>query len=324
MNSSAARSDRGYFTLADAWRQFWRHPSPWMIGATLVAALAARIVVSDWQIADALLAAVMAAVFPFFEWMVHVFILHWRPRRIGRLIIDPLLARKHREHHADPRIAALIFIPGKALPWVLGGAIPIALLTFPRVGHGLTFLVFTMTLGLGYIWTHHLIHTDYQPRTPVYRAIWRNHRLHHFKNEHYSFTITTSGTADRVPRTRPDPATISTSPTAKKLHANTGVDAPQNRQRQERSRQKRRKRHRNPPGQCLYRNQRNRNISRLPTVLRAAIQIRKSQAVFGFSRGRESFARMVITHAVVPRGGDVRHVLELSASKCGYAGRLCR
>ena len=39
-----------------------------------------------------------------------------------------------------------------------------------------------------YEWCHYLIHTDYKPKTAVYRAIWRNHRLHHFKNEHYWFT----------------------------------------------------------------------------------------------------------------------------------------
>ena len=62
-------------------REFSRHPSPWMIGATLVAALAARIAVGDWQLTDALVPLAMLAVFPFFEWMVHVFVLHWRPRQ---------------------------------------------------------------------------------------------------------------------------------------------------------------------------------------------------------------------------------------------------
>ena len=49
--------------------------------------------------------------------------------------------------------------------------------------------------------------------------MWRNHRQHHFKNEHYWFTVTTAGTADRVLGTYPDPATVATSPTAKNLHA---------------------------------------------------------------------------------------------------------
>ena len=48
--------------------------------------------------------------------------------------------------------------------------------------------------------------------------MWRNHRLHHYKNEHYWFTVTTAGTADRLFGTYPDPATVPTSPTAKNLH----------------------------------------------------------------------------------------------------------
>jgi sterol desaturase/sphingolipid hydroxylase (fatty acid hydroxylase superfamily) len=84
---------------------------------------------------------------------------------------------------------------------------------------GLTYLVFIAMLGLSYEWSHYLIHSDYKPKTRVYRAIWRNHRQHHFKNEHYWFTVTSSGTADRVLGTYPDQATVATSPTAKNLHA---------------------------------------------------------------------------------------------------------
>ena len=206
------------FTLSDAGRQFWKHPSPWMIAATLVAAFGVRVAVSDWQITDAIAPVVMVAAFPFFEWVIHVCILHWRPRRIGRITVDPLLARKHRDHHVDPRDVPLIFIPWQSLLWVLPLAIAIALLAISRIGLGLTFLAFLTVLGLGYEWMHYLIHSDYKPKTRVYRAVWRHHRLHHFKNEHYWFTVTTSGTADRALRTYPDPATVATSPTAKNLH----------------------------------------------------------------------------------------------------------
>ena len=211
-------SRKAAFTLSDAGRQFWKHPSPWMIGATLVVAFVARGVVGDWQLTDAIVPVVMIAAFPFFEWVIHVCILHWRPRRIGGVKVDPLLARKHREHHVDPRDVPLIFIPWQSLLWVLPLAIAIALLAFPRVGMGLTFLAFLTVLGLGYEWMHHLIHSDYKPKTRVYRAVYRHHRLHHFKNEHYWFTVTSAGTADRVLRTSPDPATVATSPTAKNLH----------------------------------------------------------------------------------------------------------
>jgi hypothetical protein len=213
---------RRAFTLADARREFWRHPSPWLIGGTLVAAVGARLAVGDWQPTEALVPATMVAVFPFVEWVIHVCVLHWRPRRIGRLRVDPLLARKHREHHVDPRVVGLIFIPWQALLWVLPVALAVALLAFPRLGMGLTFLVSLTALGMAYEWCHYLIHSDYKPRTAAYRAIWRNHRQHHFKNEHYWFTVTSAGTADRVLGTCPDPATVTTSPTAKNLHATTG------------------------------------------------------------------------------------------------------
>ena len=219
MTASTARTARQGFTLSDARREFWKHPSPWMIGVTLVAALTVRIVAGDWQITDALVLVVMLAVFPFFEWTVHVFVLHWRPRRVGALTIDPLLAREHRKHHIDPRDIPLIFIPWKALLWVLPLAVAIALLAFPRLGLGLTYLVFITVLGLGYEWTHYLIHSDYKPRTRVYQAIWRNHRQHHYKSEHYWYTVTSSGTADRVLGTYPHPETTPGSPTAKNLHA---------------------------------------------------------------------------------------------------------
>jgi len=210
---------RKAFTLRDAWREFWHYPSPWMILATLVGAFTARIMLGDWQYTDALVPVVMVAAFPFFEWVIHVFILHWRPRRVGGLTIDSLLARKHREHHLAPRSVPEIFIPWPALLWVLPVAIAVALLAFPRPGLGLTFLAFLTVLGLAYEWSHYLIHSDYKPKTRMYRAIYRDHRLHHFKNEHYWFTVTSSGTADRVLRTYPSPADVPTSPTAKNLHA---------------------------------------------------------------------------------------------------------
>jgi hypothetical protein len=216
--TTIAHTTRRAFSLSDARREFWKHPSPWIIAATLVAALAARVAVGDWQITDAIVPVVMIAGFPFLEWVIHVFILHWRPRRVGGVTVDPLLARKHREHHVDPRDVPLIFIPWQSLLWVVVTEIAITLLAFPRPGMGLTFLAFLAVLGIGYEWSHYLIHSDYKPKTSAYRAIWRHHRLHHFKNEHYWFTVTSAGTADRVLRTSPAPATVPTSATAKNLH----------------------------------------------------------------------------------------------------------
>jgi len=212
-----ARRRNRQMSLGEAFRAFVDHPSPWMIGTLLVGATAARGLVGDWRWTDALVPVVMVALFPVVEWVVHVFVLHWRPRRVAGVRLDSLLARKHREHHADPRDLPLVFIPWQVLARLLPVYVLVALLAFPRLGLGLTFLAFLGVLGMFYEWTHYLIHSDYKPRTRAFRAVWRNHRLHHYKNENYWFTVTSSGTADRLFGTYPDPGSIATSATAKSL-----------------------------------------------------------------------------------------------------------
>ena len=82
MTVATERAARKGFTLRDAGREFSKYPSPWVIGVTVAAALTARLAVGDWQITDALVPVVMLALFPFFEWVIHVFILHWRPKSV--------------------------------------------------------------------------------------------------------------------------------------------------------------------------------------------------------------------------------------------------
>jgi hypothetical protein len=96
----------------------------------------------------------------------------------------------------------------------------VAWLATPSTSWMLTLLVSVYGIKLGYEWTHYLVHSDYRPRSRWFRSVWRNHRLHHYKNEHYWFTVTSAGTADRLFGTYPaDPAAVPTSPTVKQLHA---------------------------------------------------------------------------------------------------------
>jgi len=209
---------RTQVTLGSTFREFWKHPSPWMILATLVGALVWRVVEGDWRLSDLWAPAILVAFFPVLEWVIHVFILHWRPRKVAGVLVDSELARDHRRHHADPRDIPLVFIPWRSLIAVIASEVAIGLLAFPRLGQGLTWILAVATTGLLYEWTHYLIHSDYRPKSRVYKAVWRNHRLHHYKNEHYWFTVTTTSTADRLFGTYPDPATVETSRTAKNLH----------------------------------------------------------------------------------------------------------
>ena len=204
--------------LDAAWREFWKHPSPWLISSCLLLSVLARVSVGGGSWWELLIPATLLALFPIIEWVIHVVVLHWKPRALGPLQIDPLLARDHRAHHADPRDLPLVFIPWRALLWLLPAYAAIALLAMPSLSSALTLLVSVYGIKAFYEWTHYLVHSDYRPRSRWYRAVWRNHRLHHYKNEHYWFTVTTSGTADRLFGTFPDPAGVPKSPTARALH----------------------------------------------------------------------------------------------------------
>jgi sterol desaturase/sphingolipid hydroxylase (fatty acid hydroxylase superfamily) len=198
--------------------EFWRHPSPWLISGFLLLSVVGRLVVGGGSWWELMIPVALIALFPVIEWLIHVGILHWRPRRLAGLEVDSLLARKHREHHADPRDLPLVFIPWQVLTWLLPAYVVVALLAVPSGPAVWSLLVSIFALKFGYEWTHYLIHSDYRPRHRAYRAVWRNHRLHHYKNEHYWFTVTSAGTADRLFGTYPDPETVTTSATAKNLH----------------------------------------------------------------------------------------------------------
>jgi sterol desaturase/sphingolipid hydroxylase (fatty acid hydroxylase superfamily) len=116
-------------------------------------------------------------------------------------------------------VLPLVFIPWQVELWLLPSYVAVALLLFPAQAAGATFLVAVGALMFNYEWVHFLVHSDYRPRTRAFRAVWRNHRLHHYKNEHYWFTVTTAGTADRLFGTYPDAADVPTSGTVRALHS---------------------------------------------------------------------------------------------------------
>jgi hypothetical protein len=121
---------RGSTTLGEEARFFWSQTNPRIMAATLVAVLAARLVVGDWRLDDVWIALGLIAAQPFVEWVIHVAVLHYRPVTILGREVDFLLARKHREHHADPTVVELIFVP-----------LPALLRLIPLVGLGLWLLL---------------------------------------------------------------------------------------------------------------------------------------------------------------------------------------
>jgi hypothetical protein len=192
-----------------------------LLAPIVVAALAVRIALGGWSGWDAVVAGGILALQPFTEWVIHVTVLHWKPRRLGRITVDPLGARRHRQHHRDPKIIGLVLVPRPILVVSCLALVPFYLLVAPTVRLAVTAMVTSSVMYLTYEWTHFLIHSSYRPKGRYYRYIYRAHRLHHFRNEKFWFGVTVH-VADHVLRTFPGKDDVPVSATAFTL----GVAAP--------------------------------------------------------------------------------------------------
>jgi hypothetical protein len=222
---SVPRRRGGALTLADCWRSFIRRPSPRLLSLAILGALVLRVLLGHPSWRDAVWVAGLVAVTPPVEWLIHVYILHARPLRIGRFTLDLMAAQEHRAHHREPSIlngvlipayAIFIFVPMIAVTiWVL--SFPIALiLGGDRLAQASSGLVVGCMILASYEWCHYLIHTPYQPRSRYFRSISRGHRLHHYKNEHYWFGVT-STVGDHLLHTAPEQSSVPRSSTARTL-----------------------------------------------------------------------------------------------------------
>ncbi len=207
-------------SLGAAARTFARWRSPQVILTLLLLTLAGRILVGNWSWWDLLVPALILAAQPFTEWLIHVFLLHFKPREMGGRTIDPLVSRKHRAHHADPKDVGLVFVPMPALFGLVFGLAAVLLPTMP-LSRGLSALLAAYAMLFVYEWTHFLIHSSYRPRHRLYRYVWRAHRNHHFRNEHYWFGVTVN-LADHVLHTFPERSAVEVSPTVRTLGIEAG------------------------------------------------------------------------------------------------------
>jgi hypothetical protein len=218
---SAARLGRDVKTLDHAWREFRANRSPKIIAGAIVAAAALRIALGGFTWRDGVAAAGMLVVYPFGEWAIHVYLLHLKPFRLRGRRVELATAKAHREHHEHPNHLGLILLAPLEAAALLLLAVPAVLAVF-SIFLPLRALVSAAFAGyvlIGvYEWTHFLIHTAYRPRSAAYKAVWRNHRLHHFKNEHYWHGITNT-LADHVLRTAPDQKEVPRSTTARTLQS---------------------------------------------------------------------------------------------------------
>jgi len=212
-------------SLRAALPRFLAHPSPLILLTALVTSAGLRLGLGAFSAADLLPVLGLLVYWPFQEWLIHVFLLHARPFTLLGRRFDLALARKHRTHHANPEDLDILFIP-------LGSyllSIPFLALVWwgltPRLELALTGATLHLALGLRYEWVHFLIHTRYRPRTPWFRRLWRNHRLHHFRNERHWYGVSMLA-ADRVLGTGGDERSVETSPTCRTLGLGEPISAP--------------------------------------------------------------------------------------------------
>jgi sterol desaturase/sphingolipid hydroxylase (fatty acid hydroxylase superfamily) len=208
-------------TLRGAARIFVGTFSARVLIPVVVVVAATRIALGGWRWWDLGVAAIILSAQPFTEWLIHVNVLHWKPRTIGRFTIDPLGARRHRQHHADPKILGLVLVPRPIMLVSCLLIVPIYWLIMPTWRLTLMGLLTSYAMYLLYEWIHFLIHSSYRPKGWYYRYVYRAHRLHHYRNENYWFGVTVH-IADHVLRTFPGKDDVPVSPTAFTL----GVEQP--------------------------------------------------------------------------------------------------
>ena len=208
-----ARDTPGEFS--EALRVFCGHSSPRLLILAALVTLTARVVVGSWSALDLLVPVVIASLWPLLEWLIHVHLLHFRPRTVLGIRIDPLNARRHREHHLDPWRFERAFIPVPGLLFALAKLLAVAALSPWPVAW--TAVLSTVLLGLHYEWVHYLAHVRYCPRSHRYRTLVLNHRRHHFKSEkHWMGVSMLSG--DLLMGTAAEPHHVEHSPTVRHLH----------------------------------------------------------------------------------------------------------
>lgn len=213
MSASRAALPR---TFGDAVRVFFRHGSPRILAAVVAVGLAGRVALGGVGWLDLAPFAVLVAIWPLQEWLIHVFILHYEPRRFAGRTFDFDVPRKHRAHHADPWRLDLVFIPQHVFAYGLPLHALFWWAVMPTPQLALSGFTAYFVLALHYEWVHYIAHIPWTSPLAFHRARVKNHRRHHFKNEHYWYGVTmTSG--DRWLGTQPDVDEVETSPTARDL-----------------------------------------------------------------------------------------------------------
>jgi sterol desaturase/sphingolipid hydroxylase (fatty acid hydroxylase superfamily) len=121
-----------------------------------------------------------------FEYFAHRFLFHWEPKTERAKKIVYVL---HGNHHHFPRDRQRLFMP--PLPSLI---ISSTLFFLMYLVIGYTVLVFFPGFLFGYLMygtMHYAIHA-WNPPFKWMKPLWRNHHLHHYKNEHNGYGVSST------------------------------------------------------------------------------------------------------------------------------------
>ena len=205
-------------TFREALPVFLAHASPRLLLVAVAAAATYRIWLGAWSWWDLAPLVALWVAWPVQEWLIHVFILHFRPRRVLGRTWDFRVPRSHRAHHRDPWNYEILFIPFHSFLYSLPLLVAFWHVATPTAALAWTGIVGHLLGALHYEAVHFLVHTRVRPHTAMYRKLWNHHRLHHFKNEHYWFGVTRTE-ADALLGTAPEVRAVPTSESCRDLLA---------------------------------------------------------------------------------------------------------
>lgn len=202
--------------LREGIRAFFTYPSPVILASLAIGSLILRGFFGPWDRYDALIALLPVLIWPFLEWSLHRYLLHLQPMRILGFTVDFDFAKKHRIHHQQPWRAKHIFLPVYVhilmAPLLTAGAFWL----LPRPGLAATWMAALAAMALVYEWTHFIVHSRIRPKSRFAQRLFHNHRMHHFRNEHYWYSFTMPH-VDVMFGTGPDDKTVPRSPTCRTL-----------------------------------------------------------------------------------------------------------
>jgi hypothetical protein len=167
-------------TLPEALREFARHPSPRILAALAVGFAGARLAVGGIAAWDLVAAGAVALLWPIQEWLIHVLVLHFEPRRVAGRTLDFLVPQMHRAHHRDPWRLELVFIP---LPVYLGVPAILAILIgslLPSLPRVLSVLAVYFALARRCGWGQFVVHSRYAAGGARLGRVWGGRRLGRF------------------------------------------------------------------------------------------------------------------------------------------------